>query len=424
MNEAAGAEVRVVRAVGGDDDDDGGGGGEVVAWQPANRPLTVPAGGPYDLEIRHRGTAVRGFSVGDLWLLAGQSNMQGTGRTVDAIEPASSVRTLDLARQWRPATDPVHVLSDSPDRVHYIPPADPNDPDALGWEALMRARGGSLAPSFGNELAARTGVPVGLIATAHGGTSMEQWSPDLRDHGGDSLYGSMLLSVKAAGGRVAGVLWYQGESDTDEERPARYPERMRNLVAAVRHDLGDPDLPFYVVQLGRLVAAGEPAHHQAWATIREAQRDNAGLGITGTVAAIDLPMDDIIHIGTVGLHRLGRRLARLATQEAASPDLDAVAIDPDAAHILHVRFSGVTGSLRPTEHIGGFAIHGDESADGSVPLLLRSHVADDGCTVILHLARPVTANDRLSYGFGLAPYCNLVDDADMAALAFGPVPIG
>ena len=33
--------------------------------------------------------------------------------------------------------------------------------------------------------------------------------------GGDSLYGGMLRRFELAGGRVKGVLWYQGESDAN-----------------------------------------------------------------------------------------------------------------------------------------------------------------------------------------------------------------
>ena len=47
---------------------------------------------------------------------------------------------------------------------------------------------------------------------------MEQWNPAKKEQGGNSLYGSMLRQVKLAGGKVRGVLWYQGESDAMERR--------------------------------------------------------------------------------------------------------------------------------------------------------------------------------------------------------------
>ena len=51
-----------------------------------------------------------------------------------------------------------------------------------------------------------TGVLAGLLACAPGGESMDQWDPALKGSGGESLYGSMLRRVRAAGGKVTGVL--------------------------------------------------------------------------------------------------------------------------------------------------------------------------------------------------------------------------
>ena len=43
--------------------------------------------------------------------------------------------------------------------------------------------------------------------------------------------------------------------------------------------------------------------------------------------------------------------------------------------------------------------------------------------VILRFAKPLTESDALWYGAGMDTYCNLVDDEDMAVLAFGPVTV-
>ena len=53
-------------------------------------------------------------------------------------------------------------------------------------------------------------VPQGVICCAHGGTSMDQWSPEGRDLGGDeSLYGAMYRRFVHNGSRVKGMFWYQ-----------------------------------------------------------------------------------------------------------------------------------------------------------------------------------------------------------------------
>jgi sialate O-acetylesterase len=40
----------------------------------------------------------------------------------------------------------------------------------------------------------------------------------LKQKGGDSLYGAMIRRFELIGGKVAGVLWYQGESDASVVR--------------------------------------------------------------------------------------------------------------------------------------------------------------------------------------------------------------
>ncbi len=57
----------------------------------------------------------------------------------------------------------------------------------------------------------------------------------------------MLRQVKLAGGKVRGVLWYQGESDAGRRRIEGVLQRSSpTFIAAVRSDLGQPDLPFYL----------------------------------------------------------------------------------------------------------------------------------------------------------------------------------
>ncbi len=106
-----------------------------------------------------------------------------------------------------------------------------------------------------------------------GGTFMTQWDPAKKDQGRQSLYGSMLLQIKKAGGRIKGLLWYQGEAEANEANLKAYPRVFPAFIAAIRDDLHQPDLPFYLVQIGRFAAlnksaaqvlewrAGNPAAH-------------------------------------------------------------------------------------------------------------------------------------------------------------------
>ena len=60
--------------------------------------------------------------MGDVWVLAGQSNMQGCGEMSGAAKPHPLVRAFSMARVWRLATDPLHILPESPDSCHATTP--------------------------------------------------------------------------------------------------------------------------------------------------------------------------------------------------------------------------------------------------------------------------------------------------------------
>ena len=57
--------------------------------------------------------------VGDLWMLAGQSNMEGLGDLVDVEQPDPLVHSFDMADQWEVAQEPLHTLVGATDRVHW-----------------------------------------------------------------------------------------------------------------------------------------------------------------------------------------------------------------------------------------------------------------------------------------------------------------
>ena len=193
--------------------------------------------------------------VGDLWVLAGQSNMEGVGDLIDVTPPHPRVMLLGMDGKWEQAEEPLHWLVDSPDPVHSGDPKTRAERSAQ--EHKTRTKGAGLGLPFAVAMVESTGVPIGLVACAHGGTSMEQWNPAKKEQGGNSLYGSMLRQVKLAGGKVKGVLWYQGESDANGGRLRRsIPKVFSDFIAAVRSDFGQPELPFYYVQIGRFVARG------------------------------------------------------------------------------------------------------------------------------------------------------------------------
>ena len=166
-----------------------------------------------------------------LFLLAGQSNMAGRG-AVDAQDSVVNprVRKLDETMRWVPAVDPLHW-----------------DKPALVGVGPGRA--------FGLVLAARdTNARIGLVPAAVGGSPISSWAPGARDPGtGTYPYDDALARMRVAlrDGKVRAILWHQGESDATPELSPVYEAKLRALIARLRSDLGQPDLPFIIGQLGQ-----------------------------------------------------------------------------------------------------------------------------------------------------------------------------
>jgi type 1 glutamine amidotransferase len=428
----------------------------------------VPVGGPYTVICRVKvgkavfATTVSPVFVGDLWVLAGQSNMEGVGDLIDVTPPNPRVMLLGMDDKWEQAEEPLHWLVDSPDPVHS---GDPHTrAERSAGQHKTRNKGAGLGLPFAVALAESTGVPIGLIASAHGGTSMEQWNPSKKEQGGNSLYGSMLRQVKLAGGKVKGVLWYQGESDAMGGASKVFPKVFSDFIASVRSDFGQPELPFYYVQIGRFVNGSDP---RGWNAVQDAQRVIVDrVPNTAVISVVDLELDDLIHVGTQGLKRAGQRLARIAEHElfgqvgATTPTFDHVLKGPN--NTLAVRFKGVNmgavvqprivgqpsmggggmmmgrpmmgmgamGStpaeagaigLKPERHIAGFSMRAEDGT--AIPLIYEAVVGKARDTVVLKLTGTVPKKAALWYGYGMDPFCNLTDASDMAVPVFGPIAL-
>jgi len=386
----------------------------------------IPAGGPYKLELSCRKEAARvaTFYVGDVWILAGQSNMEGIGNMEGKPKPHPLVRAFSMRHEWRLAEDPIHVLAESPDRCHHdLKQCSVEEGEKRRKTAVKGVGPGVL---FGQEMLKRTGVPQGLICTAHGGTSMSQWDPQRVGVEGGSLYWSMLNSWRLTGQPVAGVLWYQGESDANPNDVPHYTRRMVELVSATRRDLKQRNLPWIIVQISRVY--GHPMNYGPWNEIQEQQRLlPRKIKNLETVPAIDLPMDDGIHIGSDGYVTLAQRLARMAERLALGNRREQPPIAPRRVkligkpedRIIDVEFDHVVGGLQSAGPAHGF-IFITPTGD---PNLVVHRVTLKGSTARLHLNGPLIDGSRLTYGCGTAPVCNVVDGRGMAVPMFGPMHV-
>lgn len=386
----------------------------------------LAVGGPYDVELSIDGerVCVQDVLVGDVWLLAGQSNMQGCGLVPEKPLPVNPlVRAFYMNDEWAPAEDPIHSLWESVDPVHaqLLGGALPPKP-AKGWGVCP-------GPAFGAEMTKITGVPQGLIACAHGGTTMAQWSPKLKGEGGTSLYRAMLRRFKKNGAKVAGMLWYQGCSDAGPVAEAVYTQAMKEFIATLRRDCGDARLPVAMAQISRTVNLASDAP-QYWNGIQEQQRllPRHIKNLT-VVPTVDLALDDLIHLSGESQYILGRRLTkamhalRNGRKSGLPPiEFNGVKVLPHREwSVVEVTFKNVAGALISAGRPSGFSIINSEGRSCVFDTKVSGQKARIFTTV-----SPVELRKgwRLHYGYGLNPFCNIVDGAGRSSPVFGPVWLG
>lgn len=221
-----------------------------------------------------------------LYLLVGQSNMAGRGQ-VEAQDKEAHPRVfaLDRGNKWIPATDPIH------------------------FDKPIAGVGPGL--TFGKTMANHDpSVRIGLIPCAAGGSPITVWK-----RGGyweqtkSNPYDDALDRTRTAmvDGILKGILWHQGESDSNQNDAELYEGRLVALISALRMDLGTPGVPFTFATLGDYFVEGNP-----WAQIvngalgripQQAKHtacvNSGGLGHKG----------DDLHFSAEAARELGRRYA-------------------------------------------------------------------------------------------------------------------
>jgi sialate O-acetylesterase len=377
----------------------------------------VPAGGLYRLETRFnpkgnklgewslRGDARQFLGVGDIWLIAGQSNASGYGRKAYREEPVLGVHAFRARGAWGLAAHPLHDATDT-----RFPAS--RETYNNGHSPFLR---------FASELRARLGHPIGLVPGALGGSPLSEWHPER-----GPLFRNLLEMARAAGGRVKGLIWYQGETDAAPGLSGDYLERFLASAEGWRRALGRPDLPILTVQIGRYRSERPGEEDREWSEVREAQRQAALRdGRIAVVPALDLPLDDTIHVGTDGNATLGSRLAECAWgfaygRAAAWRAPDLAEVSADGADGIRLRFAHVESrldTLFPSARPFRVA-----DAEGVVPV--DKIVYFHRHSVRLQLGRPLGRSPVVSCGYGEDPDALPVDvERQMPALAFHAVPV-
>jgi hypothetical protein len=238
--------------------------------------------------------------VADIYVLAGQSNMSGRGEvgpvSPPELAPDPKIMLYGNDGVWRVASEPLDTATGQIDPVSVDTNAGVGP--GLAFAKMVRARDPRR--------------PIILVTCAKGGTSLKQWSPDPSR---TTLYGSCLGRVREVmpRGRLAGLLWYQGESDArDQASASQWSERFGTLLTALRTDLAVPKLPVLMVGIADPPRVGRFADQfPFWAIVQQEQANMTDKNLF-YVSAVGLEkLDDDLHLSTKGQIELARRMAEV-----------------------------------------------------------------------------------------------------------------
>lgn len=310
---------------------------------------TPKAGGPHSIVISDgKALTLNNIMSGEVWLCSGQSNMEMPmkGYPNQPIEGAN----MDLLRS---ENNQIRLFTVK--RNHNIAPQD----DVAGrWEEAMPISVRDFSATayyFGRLLQETLKVPIGLVVSSWGGSSIEAWMSQemLQDFPEAEIPTSMENVVNPnriptmlyqamvhplVGLPIKGVIWYQGESNAD--RAHSYADMFKKMVEGWRKNWNQGDeFPVYFCQI-----APYGYNNLNSAYLREAQVKSAQITPnTGMAVLMDTGEKHNIH--PAKKREAGERLALLALNKtynfqgiaAESPVFKEIEINNDE---IVVKFDG------------------------------------------------------------------------------------
>ena len=218
-----------------------------------------------------------------LYLLIGQSNMVGRAKITEE-DQWTHPRIIAVNRQdvWESACNPLPHTDASSKGVG----------PGMTFARLMAEQNKS--------------VTIGLVPCAKGGSALHQWVR------GTLLYETAVRRTLEAKKRgvLKGILWHQGESEISQKHLATtYLDRLTEMFHDLRTDLGEPDVPIVVGEIGRYLY--DPSYPYA-KTINEALAQ-IPRRVPHTILTTSeglAPQEDGTHLDTRSQRQMGERYAR------------------------------------------------------------------------------------------------------------------
>lgn len=265
---------------------------------------TPSAGGPYEVTISDGITLrLKNVMIGEVWVCSGQSNMempmkgfkcQPVNGSLEAIMISSNknIRLFTVARGTS-----INPLNDFSGDWKLCEPENVSEFSATAYY-------------FGLMLQKALNVPVGLINSSWGGTSIEPWIGEggikkfdwvtlpekkpvenLNPQSPTVLFNAMINPI--VGYAIRGAIWYQGESTRNRNNPKGYQKLLPGLIENWRSLWGIGEFPFYYVQIAPF-DYGPGSLNSAFQ--REAQlKASTAIPNIGMACIMDIGEKDFIH---------------------------------------------------------------------------------------------------------------------------------
>lgn len=239
--------------------------------------------GTLDVRINGASQITREYvGVGDVFVIAGQSNAVGAGTNNQSYSHATLRGGLFAnSYLYKNLTDPTDSNTGQVDTVSS---------DSL---ATM----GSMWPLLATLFMADQSVPVMFIPCAKSSSSIADWQPGADHQDRSTLYGSMVYRALQQPNGVKAVLFHQGERDAQlNTAQATYNSNLDTLANAIMADLGVPLMP---AKLQQLSVGYDPEGWYATinAAIADAWADNANVEAGADFSALG-PFTDGVHFQT------------------------------------------------------------------------------------------------------------------------------
>lgn len=404
----------------------------------------IPVGGPYDVVFTDSlcSSVFGDIYVGDVWLLAGQSNMEGNGRITESDREAAertpnSVRAYYMDGRWNRAHPLLHqiwfsnlpALSNEWQKRQQYWLSRPKHPADL--YPAPQVRGVGPGYSFACKMFELTGIPQAVIPCAVGGSTMSEWTPP--DDGTDNFFTDSVITIKKAGGVINGLFWYHGESDCNDNDLPLYKERFEKMTSEYKK-FTDGRLLVVQAQIfnnpGKTFTTQEAEN--CWTAFRQLQLDmESGDPNTVIVPTNDLERDDLIHLSSAAQNKLGKRAAdamyALVFGRKDQPRLEKTTVVTDGLYdewsCIILKYANVKGKLSSYGFPTGFSLCMPDGERPSTEYIQNISFWNDNVIIRVETDTESLSGSKLFYGYGNTAVCNITDGADRPIPSEGPIKL-